>query len=114
MKRDEFTRSVKLAAWDREDGKCEGCGRRIFPGDGPEYDHRIPAAQGGKATLKNCQVLCSPCHKLKTAGDMKTIAKSRSVRAAHVSAKVVKRPLPGSKASGWKHKISGGWERRDQ
>ena len=105
--RAEFTRTTRLAAWDRCGGKCDGCGRKIFPGDGPEYDHRIPAEQGGDNALGNCQMLCRGCHKAKTRGDMKVIAKSRSVRAKHVGASKPRQIMPGSKASRWKRKVDG-------
>lgn len=38
--RREFPKKVKLEAWLRSKGICEcGCGVKIVPGDGPEYDH---------------------------------------------------------------------------
>ena len=105
--RQEFSRSVKLAAWERAGGCCESCRRKIFPGDGPEYDHIITCEQGGDNSLKNCQVLCIWCHKPKTREDLKTTAKSRSIRAQHVNAKTIKRPMQGSRGSKWKKKLNG-------
>jgi len=113
-RRTEFTRTTKLAAWDRSGGKCEEpeCAHKIFPGDGPEYDHRIPAEQGGDNSLGNCQVLCIPCHKAKTRDDMKVISKSRSVRARHVGASKPRKIMDGSRDSDWKHTVNHGWVRR--
>lgn len=79
-KRREFSAKIKLAAFERASGNCEGCGCRLTPGRFA-YDHRIPDAMGGEPTLDNCQVLCSGCHGVKTAkGDVPTIAKSVRIR----------------------------------
>lgn len=111
-RRAEFSRRTKLNTWDRAGGACEDCGRKLFPGDGAEYDHRVTCEQGGDNSEANCVLLCTGCHALKTKKDAKVSAKSRSVRAGHIGAKASKRPLPGSKASGWKQKLSGEWVRR--
>ena len=112
IRRAEFSRRTKLQAWDRAGGCCEDCGKKIRPGDGPEYDHIISAEQGGGNDLGNCQVLCAPCHKLKTREDVGKQAKSRSVRAGHIGAKKPRNPIPGSKASKWKRTIDGRTVRR--
>ena len=87
-KRAEFTRTTKLKAWDRAEGCCEECGRKITAGMGPEYDHRIACDLGGDNSLGNCVVLCRWCHAAKTTGeDMPAIVKSRKVRARAANAK---------------------------
>jgi 5-methylcytosine-specific restriction enzyme A len=62
--RREFPAKVKLAAWTRCNGNCEGCGRKIV--GLPEYDHDKPDGLGGEPTIENCKVLCGMCHRLKT------------------------------------------------
>jgi 5-methylcytosine-specific restriction endonuclease McrA len=62
--RREFSAKVKLAAWTRCSGNCEGCGRKIV--GLPEYDHDKPDGLGGEPTLENCKVLCGMCHRIKT------------------------------------------------
>ena len=114
MTRVEFTRAVKLFAWDRANGKCEECGRKLFPGDRKEYDHRIPDALRKDNSADNCQLLCGPCHRAKTTKDAGQIAKANRVRAKHNGAARPKSALPGSKASRWKRKISGETVRRDE
>ncbi len=109
MSRANFTRTVKLAAWERSGGRCEDCGRKIFPGDGPEYDHTIADEHGGDNSLGNCQVLCVWCHKPKTRADMKVTVRGRKARARHAGADKPKRPMPGSRASKWKQKVGGEW-----
>lgn len=113
MKRREFPAKVKMAAFERADGRCEGCSAKLVPGK-YQYDHAIPDATGGEPTLSNCVVLCSNCHGSKTATmDAPRIAKTRRQSQKHVGARPKPRQtIPGSRASGWKHKINGQWERR--
>ena len=88
--RQEFTRKTKLEAWRRSGGACESCGKKIRTGDGPEYDHRVSAFNGGSNDLSNCDVLCKACHSLKTGEtDAPNHAKSRreEKRAAKAEAK---------------------------
>lgn len=95
------------AAFSRCGGYCEGCGARLAVGKF-EYDHRLPDILGGEPTLENCQVLCSPCHAEKTAGDIKRTRKADRQRDKHIGAMPRSRqPLPGGRRSPWKRKISG-------
>ncbi len=109
MTRRNFTRSTKLAAWERSSGRCEGadCGRKLFPGDGVEYDHIIADEHGGGNGLDNCQVLCCWCHKPKTRADMKVTVRSRKARAAWAGADKPRHIMPGSKRSIWKRTVDG-------
>lgn len=43
-----------------------------------EVDHRTPLWEGGAHAVDNLQVLCQPCHKLKTASEAKRRAGRRS------------------------------------
>ena len=106
--RREFTKAIKLAAFQRANGKCENCTARLMPGRF-EYDHRLADTFGGEPTLENCEVLCTNCHDAKThKSDIPAVAKSNRVRAKHIGAKVKTRnPIPGSKASKWKQKLDG-------
>lgn len=78
----EFSGKTKDKAAARASGHCEKCGMP-FSGRRPHYDHILPAALGGKPELSNCQVLCEPCHKEKTAReDVPRIRKSDRQRKA--------------------------------
>jgi 5-methylcytosine-specific restriction enzyme A len=93
--RSEFPAKVRVAAFARANGCCESCGVTIRPGNGPEYDHRIPDALGGAATLDNCDVLCRSCHGAKTAkGDVPQIAKAKRVQRKHISADRPRQKIP--------------------
>lgn len=118
MSRVEFPVKVRKAAWDRAGGLCEcGCDRPFgaHPKERPHYDHIIPAKLNGPATLDNCRVIRIDCHEAKTAGeDMPRIVKVRREDKRRTGLSAPKRKLPGSRDSGWKAKIGGGWERRDK
>lgn len=114
MSRREFTAKVKLAAWERSGGRCEcgGCDQQKVIGV-PEYDHNIPAAIGGPATLDNCRVFRRECHALKTTRtDVPQIAKTKRIIAKRAGIKRTSRPMPGSKASGLKKHMDGSVSKR--
>lgn len=75
MRRAEFSRKIRAAAISRANGKCERCEAALKPGEA-EVDHILPCALGGKPELVNAQVLCSACHKDKTASDVRSIRKA--------------------------------------
>lgn len=106
--RREFSKAVRIAAWERAGGCCEACARKLFPGD-IHYDHRIPDAIGGEPTLENCDVLCRACHGAKTSkADMPTIAKAKRVYARHIGAKAPSRnPMPCGRNSKFKKTMDG-------
>ena len=110
----EFGAKVKLAAWERAGGCCEDCGVKIVAGQGPEYDHEIEAALGGEASIENCRCLCTRCHRSKTSARAPVIAKAARLEKKAANIRPRRQKLPGSKDSGWKAKIGGGWVRRDQ
>lgn len=108
--RREFPAKVRLAAYERANGHCEVCTAKLFVGKF-RYDHRIPDALGGEPTLENCVVQCVACDAPKTAADQTTIAKSKRIRAKHLGIRKTTRPLPGSRASGIRKRMSGQVER---
>lgn len=113
MTRREFSRSVKLAAFKRADGRCEECTAYLVPGRF-EYDHDLADGLGGEPTLENCIVRCDSCHVRKTASeDVPRMAKAdRARRKIMDGEKRTTRPIPGSKASGWRKRMNGQVERR--
>lgn len=93
--REEFTRKVMMAAWERAGGRCDyftnfklsiRCNKKLRPGD-INYDHIIPWAISEDSSFGNCQVLCKAHHLLKTTkADVPTIAKVKRVGANHIGA----------------------------
>ena len=112
--RREFPARIKVAAFQRAQGACEGCGARLSVGK-YHYDHDTPDGLGGAPTLENCKVLCTVCHSTKTrTGDVPAIAKAKRREARHLGARVSARPMPGSRASKWKRKMDGTVVRRER
>lgn len=110
--RKEFTNKIRVAAWQRADGKCENCGRKLYPGD-THFDHRNPDGLTGEPTIENCQVLCRSCHQVKTVTqDVPSIARAKRREARHIGARQSRRPMPGSRASGLRKRMDGRVERR--
>jgi 5-methylcytosine-specific restriction endonuclease McrA len=91
-KRLEFPAKIRDQAFARSAGKCEKCGMP-FGSKRPEYDHILPDALGGKPELANCMVICSQCHKDKTAQDVGRIRKADRQRKKQVGAVVPKAPI---------------------
>jgi 5-methylcytosine-specific restriction enzyme A len=93
VKRLEFSAKVKDQAAQRANGHCEKC-NLPFGGRRPEYHHILECAYGGKPTLSNCLCICAPCHKVFTAGGIKTIRKSDRQRRKSVGAEREKAKIP--------------------
>lgn len=62
-KRQPIPQEVKVAVWQRDQGRCVDCGSQAEL----EYDHVIPLAMGGSNTERNLQLLCAPCNRRKGA-----------------------------------------------
>ena len=119
MARSEFPAKIKTEALRRCAKKtgfpaCEMCGVMLKHGR-YEFDHRIPCALGGEATLENCVVACTQCHSSKTHGkDRPAINKAVRLERKHMGTKTTSyRPLPGTIASGIKRGFDGRVTRRD-
>ena len=55
----------KLAASERQGGKCKRCGKK-FAIEDMQADHITPWAKGGKTVAENCQMLCADCNRRKS------------------------------------------------
>lgn len=104
---------VRVRVFSACDGVCGRCHRRIVAGETWECDHTIALINGGLNRESNLGVLCKWCHAHKTVADLRTKSKTYAVRQRHLGLKKAKgRPMPGTKASGWKQKMDGTWEKR--
>ena len=63
--RRNFTRKVKVIAFQKAKGKCEGCTARLALGH-YTYDHKVPWELSRDSSVENCQVLCDNCDDGKT------------------------------------------------
>ena len=61
-----FSEAMKQQAYERQAGVCAACDEH-FEIDDMEADHIDPWSQGGKTNADNCQMLCKPCNRRKSA-----------------------------------------------
>lgn len=59
---------------------CPDCGLPIRVDVTPEFDHRMPLADGGEHRESNLKAVHPKCHKLKTAREAHARAESRAVQ----------------------------------
>ena len=60
-----FTANQKREAYERQKGICAECGE-YFEFEEMEADHINLWSEGGKTISENCQMLCKPCHRIKS------------------------------------------------
>lgn len=105
--------AVKRRIRDRQNNRCAITGREFRPGDQIHYDHVSPLWLGGKNAESNLQAVLAEPHVEKTKTEATVRAKINRIKDKHAGERrKPKRVMPGSKASPWKAKIGGGWERR--
>ena len=97
---------VRVRLFQRADGKCQVCTRKIRPGEAWACDHVVALVNGGSHSESNMQVICEWCHKKKTAVDVAIKRKTAAMRAKHVGVKK-RSSFPASRDSRWKKKING-------
>ena len=78
---------VKVRAFDRCSGRCCECGVVIAGAVRPEFDHVVSLINGGENRESNLQLLCVPCHSLKTKSDVAEKATTYRKRAKHIGLK---------------------------
>jgi hypothetical protein len=84
----------KQILWERAGHKCEACGKEItFPE--MQVGHKIAAAKGGNATLRNCVSLCYKCNKLQGTDSWKTFLRKLGKQGGVSSNSGVKQTLEG-------------------
>ena len=99
---------VKTRIFDRDGKHCKVCTNPISGSRLPAYDHVVALINGGENRETNIQLLCVDCHKPKTAADVreKSIVARKRMKFLGIAPKKG-RPMPGSKASGFKKCMNG-------
>jgi len=77
---------VKVRVFDRAGGRCAACTLAIVGGLRPAYDHIQAFINGGSHRESNLQLLCVPCHALKTKTDVAEKSVIYRKRAKHIGA----------------------------
>ncbi len=104
---------VRLRVFKRFVGVCGICTTKIV-GKRWICDHKIALCNDGENRERNLWPIHEACdRKVKTPADVAERAANDRVTMRHIGIKKRKgRPMPGSRDSGIKMKIGGGWERR--
>lgn len=105
-------RAEKFAACG---GRCALCERKLGPSDRWDIDHELALSGGGTNEAANLRVVCAWCHDKKSRADTTTAAKGKRRAIKHTVPREHRRPsrpMPGSRASGWKKPVNGPAERR--
>lgn len=105
---------VRLRVFDRCDGRCHRCNRKVAAGEKWTLEHLMAIILGGANRENNLGVTCDWCLPIKNAEDVAKKAKVARVRGKHLGLNRPKSTLPGSKGSKWKKCIDGTVVRRDQ
>lgn len=69
---------VRLRVFERHGRCCAICGGGIRAGDGTDFDHETPLADGGEHRESNLRPVHRKCHRLKTAREAHERAKNRA------------------------------------
>jgi 5-methylcytosine-specific restriction protein A len=85
---------VKVRIFQKADGKCQGdCGLKIVGKLRPAYDHIQALCNGGEHRESNLQLLCVPCHSIKTKTDVAEKSAVARKQKKHIGAFGPKRKL---------------------
>lgn len=83
---------VRIRVFERCDGKCGQCSRKIRPGEGWTLEHLIALINGGENRERNLGVTCDWCLPAKNVADVAEKAKTYAVKLKHLG---VKKPSRG-------------------
>jgi 5-methylcytosine-specific restriction endonuclease McrA len=91
---------VKVRVFDRFDGKCCACTLLVQGKLRPAYDHIQALINGGEHREHNLQLLCVPCHALKTRADVAEKSVTARKRTKHLGIKKPRTILGGKNFRG--------------
>lgn len=104
---------VRLRVFEAHGGICHLSGRRIQAGEPWDCDHVVALVNGGEHRESNLAPALRDKHREKTALDVreKSIVRRKRMKSLGIAPKKG-RPMPGSKASGFRKRMNGEVERR--
>lgn len=65
IKRKQYSQATRKLIYQKYDGRCQLCGRRILFSE-LSLDHHIPLAMGGMDDISNLIATCIPCNQFKS------------------------------------------------
>lgn len=104
---------VRLRVLKKHNECCASCGRHITTGTRWICDHTVALINSGPNRETNLRPLCSWCTPAKDASDVAEKSATYGSQKRNFGLRKAKgKPIMGSRASGWRHKMDGTWERR--
>jgi 5-methylcytosine-specific restriction endonuclease McrA len=97
---------VKVRVFEKAGGVCTECTLPIRGKLLPAYDHIQALINGGENAESNLQLLCVPCHAIKTKADVAEKSRTYRKRVKHLGIKKPSR-FAGSRDSKLKKKLDG-------
>jgi 5-methylcytosine-specific restriction protein A len=91
---------VALRVFERFNGKCACCGRKIQPGEKWQLDHVEALINGGRNNESNLQPLLEEHHKNKSRADVAQKSSTYRKRSKHLGIKRTGRTIAGRKFDG--------------
>lgn len=79
-KRPHISKALRARIFAREDGRCYLCGSKINADEPWQADHELARELGGSDEEANLRPAHATCHRIKSRGDIKLIAKSNRIR----------------------------------
>lgn len=64
LKRKQYSKEVRMMLYNKADGRCQLCGRKILF-ESMTLDHVIPLKMGGEDNVNNLQIACEICNSSK-------------------------------------------------
>ena len=75
---------VRARVFEREDGRCHRCRRKIGAGENWTLEHVLALVNGGENAEPNLAITCDWCLPAKNAEDVKAKAKASRTRKKHL------------------------------
>lgn len=104
---------VRLRVFERADGRCHRCNRKISSGEKWTLEHLTALINGGENREQNLSVTCDWCVSAKNAEDVAEKSQTYKKKLSQHGIKKSKSPVPGSRGTKWRRKMDGTVERRD-
>jgi len=113
LRRRQLTKKERRKVFADNGGKCHICKQKIPEGEPWDADHVIARWVKEDDSPEAHRPAHYECHKRKTKNDQKVIAKIKRIILKRTGGKRRRsRPMPGTKASGWRKRMNGDVERR--
>lgn len=104
---------VRLRVFKKFDGRCQcDCNRPIRAGEQWRVDHVVALVLDGEHRESNLQPILTEHDRAKVRREVAEKSATYKTQAHHLGIRKSRRPMPGSRASGFKRKMNGQVERR--